>query len=133
MAAAALRPARLAAARLVGASVLYGPFALVSAEVVALYLLVASRFGVNVNELFAGQGIQDYKGFLRMHIAADGTLTDLPDRRSTGAAGGGGPTRTRRAHAPWIEPASNRSSRRLHRGPDRPAPPSQTRVAAQAS
>ena len=33
---------------------------------------------MNVNELFAGQGIQDLKGFLRMHIDADGTLTIYP-------------------------------------------------------
>jgi hypothetical protein len=33
---------------------------------------------VNVNELFAGQGIEDAKCFLRMHIAADGTLTIYP-------------------------------------------------------
>jgi hypothetical protein len=48
------------------------------AEVVALYLLVASRFGINLNEVMAGQSIEDYKGFLRMRIAADGTLTIFP-------------------------------------------------------
>ncbi|HEU5040337.1 MAG TPA: hypothetical protein VFT84_05935, partial [Gemmatimonadales bacterium] len=42
---------------------------------VSLYLLVASRFRVNLNELFAGQGIEDFKSFLRMRIAPDGTLT----------------------------------------------------------
>jgi hypothetical protein len=42
------------------------------------YLLIASQFDVNVNELFAGQGIEDAKSFLRMHIAADGTLTIYP-------------------------------------------------------
>jgi hypothetical protein len=61
------------------AVVTYGPVAaVVSIEVVALYLLVAARLGVNLNELFAGQGIQGYKGFLRMHIDADGTLTVYP-------------------------------------------------------
>jgi hypothetical protein len=50
----------------------------VDAEVVALYLLVASRFGINLNEVMAGQSIEDHKGFLRMHIAADGTLTIYP-------------------------------------------------------
>ena len=44
-------------------------------QLCALYLLVASFFKVNVNELYAGQGIEDAKSFLRMHIAADGTLT----------------------------------------------------------
>ncbi|MCT2583178.1 metallophosphoesterase [Actinophytocola gossypii] len=48
------------------------------AQVVALYLLVASRFGINSNEAFAGQGIEDDKGFLRLHIAPDGTLTVYP-------------------------------------------------------
>jgi hypothetical protein len=61
---------------LVVAAVLYGPvIGFVTAELLSLYLLVASRFDVNVNELFAGQGIEDAKSFLRMHIATDGTLT----------------------------------------------------------
>ena len=47
----------------------------VSTQLCALYLLVASRFKVNVNELYAGQGIEDAKSFLRMHIERDGTLT----------------------------------------------------------
>jgi hypothetical protein len=50
----------------------------VDAQLVALYLLVASRFGINSNEAFAGQGIEDHKGFLRLHIAQDGTLTVYP-------------------------------------------------------
>ena len=45
---------------------------------VALYLLVAGSFGVNVNELFAGQGIEDSKSFLRFRIDPDGTLTIYP-------------------------------------------------------
>jgi hypothetical protein len=48
---------------------------LLSSQVFAAYLLVASAFDVNVNELFAGQGITDYKSFLKLHIGADGTLT----------------------------------------------------------
>lgn len=48
------------------------------AEVVAGYLLIASRFGINVNEVFAGQSIEDHKGFLRLHIDAEGTLTIYP-------------------------------------------------------
>jgi hypothetical protein len=89
---------------IIAATTLYGPvLAVASAEVVALYLLVASRFGVNVNELFAGQGIQGFKGFLRMHIDRDGSLTIYPVgldaagkrwRANPAAAG----------HAPWIEP-----------------------------
>ena len=50
----------------------------VDAQLVALYLLIASRFGINSNEAFAGQGIEDHKGFLRLHIGTDGTLTVYP-------------------------------------------------------
>ncbi|KUL32410.1 metallophosphoesterase [Actinoplanes awajinensis] len=61
------------------AAILYGPaIAILSTQLVALYLLVASTFDVNLNELYAGQGIEDAKSFLRMHIAADGTLTIHP-------------------------------------------------------
>ena len=61
---------------LVVAAVVYGPIiGFVATQLVALYMLVASFYNVNVNELFAGQGIEDAKNFLRMHIAADGTLT----------------------------------------------------------
>jgi hypothetical protein len=88
------------------ATVLYGPVAgLAAAEVVALYLVIAAQFGVNLNELFAGQGIEGYKGFLRMHIAADGTLmlyaigVDRVPRRWR--ANPNAP-----ASAPWFEPAN---------------------------
>ncbi len=82
----------------------YGPVAaVVSAEVVALYLLFASRFGVNVNELFAGQGIEGYKGFLRLHIDATGGLTIYPV--GLDAVGRGWRARPNApTHAPWAEP-----------------------------
>ncbi|CAM3888185.1 metallophosphoesterase [Kibdelosporangium persicum] len=48
------------------------------AELVALYLLVASRWDINTNEAFAGQGIEDYKSFLRMHITRTGELEIYP-------------------------------------------------------
>jgi hypothetical protein len=61
---------------LVVAAVVYGPLiGFVATQLFSLYLLVASFFDVNVNELFAGQGIEDAKSFLRMHITPDGTLT----------------------------------------------------------
>jgi hypothetical protein len=64
---------------LVVAIVLYLPvIGFVATQLCALYLLVASRFKVNVNELYAGQGIEDAKSFLRMHIEPDGTLTIYP-------------------------------------------------------
>ncbi|MFY1685564.1 metallophosphoesterase family protein [Micromonospora sp. WMMD730] len=63
----------------VAAAVVYGPvIGLVATQLVAAYLLVAGAFGVNVNELFAGQGIEDSKSFLRMRIDPDGTLTVYP-------------------------------------------------------
>jgi hypothetical protein len=86
------------------AAVLYGPVAgVVACELVAVYLLVASTFHVNVNELFAGQGIEDSKIFLRLHIGRDGGLTIYPialDRVShSWRANPDGA-----ADAPWIEP-----------------------------
>jgi hypothetical protein len=65
---------------LVVAAVVYGPIiGFLSTQLMALYLLIAGLwFDVNVNELFAGQGIEDAKSFLRMHIATDGTLTIHP-------------------------------------------------------
>ena len=64
---------------LVVAVVLYLPvIGFVSTQLCALYLLVASFFKVNVNELYAGQGIEDAKSFLRLHIDSDGTLTVYP-------------------------------------------------------
>jgi hypothetical protein len=64
---------------LVVAVVIYLPvIGFVATQLCALYLLVASSFKVNVNELYAGQGIEDAKSFLRMHIGSDGTLTVYP-------------------------------------------------------
>lgn len=87
------------------AAVLYGPLiAVVATQLLALYLLVASSFNVNLNELYAGQGIEDAKSFLRMHIDQEGTLTihplgvDRVCRRWTADPGG-------EAHAPWLKPA----------------------------
>ncbi|HEV7649638.1 MAG TPA: metallophosphoesterase [Actinophytocola sp.] len=48
------------------------------AEIVALYLLLVSRAGINFNEVFAAQSLEDHKGFLRLHIDGDGTLTIYP-------------------------------------------------------
>jgi uncharacterized membrane protein SirB2 len=58
---------------------IYAPvIAVLDSWIVSLYLVVASRFQVNVNELYAGLGIEDLKSFLRLHIAADGSLTIYP-------------------------------------------------------
>jgi hypothetical protein len=89
---------------LVGAFLLYLPVAgLVSTELVCLYLWIAGFFRVNLNELFAGQGIIDAKSFLRMRIGTDGALTVVPV---------GVPRVCRRwaaqpdapAHRPWFAP-----------------------------
>lgn len=51
---------------------------LLSSQIVGLYLIIAGAVRVNVNELFAGQGIADLKCFLRLHIGRDGILTVYP-------------------------------------------------------
>jgi hypothetical protein len=57
----------------------YGPLiAIASTQLLAFYLLIGARFDVNLNELYAGQGVEHAKSFLRMHIRADGTLTIHP-------------------------------------------------------
>ncbi|MGH8775641.1 MAG: metallophosphoesterase [Jiangellaceae bacterium] len=61
------------------ALLVYAPVvAVLDAWIVSAYLLVSSRFQVNVNELYAGMGIEDHKSFLRLHIGADGSLTLYP-------------------------------------------------------
>ena len=61
------------------AFVLYAPVvAVLDCWIVGIYLAIASRFQVNVNELYAGLGIEDHKSFLRLHIAGDGSLTVYP-------------------------------------------------------
>ncbi|GAB7040850.1 MULTISPECIES: metallophosphoesterase family protein [Catenuloplanes] len=92
--------------QVVTAAVVYGPVAgFLGTELLALYLVIANFFTVNVNELFAGQGIDDAKSFLRMHLAADGTLTVYPIALRTvnrrWAAAPDAPE-----HSPWIVPAT---------------------------
>jgi hypothetical protein len=50
----------------------------VAALLTGIYLTVASQFDVNLNEVFAGQSIEDYKGFLRLRVDAAGDLTIYP-------------------------------------------------------
>ncbi|HET9518720.1 MAG TPA: metallophosphoesterase, partial [Actinoplanes sp.] len=90
---------------LVGAAVAYGPLiGFLATQLAAAYLLVASWFKVNVNELFAGQGIEGSKCFLRMRVAADGTLTIYPvgvDRISKRWT----PDPDGPPDSPWLKPA----------------------------
>jgi hypothetical protein len=51
---------------------------LVGPLMVAAYLIFADLFGVNTDDLFSAQAIGDYKSFLRIRIAPDGTLTVFP-------------------------------------------------------
>ncbi len=86
------------------ALVVYGPVvAVLDCWIVGAYLLVASPFQVNVNELYAGLGIEDHKSFLRLHIGADGSLTIYPvavDR--VGRRWRADPDAD--AEAPWVVP-----------------------------
>ncbi|MBL7260981.1 metallophosphoesterase [Actinoplanes sp. LDG1-01] len=98
---------------LVVAAVVYGPvIGFLATQLTALYLLLASYAGVNVNELFAGQGIEDHKSFLRMHIATDGSLTIHPIavdkicRKWT-------PDPDGPADGPWLHPAEPLTPRRI--------------------
>lgn len=57
---------------------LAGVGSLLGSWLVALYLLVADRFKMNTNELFASQHIEGFNNFVRMHVGADGALTLYP-------------------------------------------------------
>jgi Calcineurin-like phosphoesterase len=66
----------------VGVVATVGVAALVSGWLAGLllgvWMIVVSRFQVNVLDLFAAQSIEDYKGFLRLRIDPDGSLTVYP-------------------------------------------------------
>jgi hypothetical protein len=91
---------------LLAAALLYLPVAgLVATQLVAAYLLVGSAFGINVNELFAAQGIEDGKSFLRMHIGSDGALTIYPVGVDPVCQEWVADPETTRPDASWIVPA----------------------------
>ncbi|MCG8919207.1 metallophosphoesterase [Actinokineospora sp. PR83] len=86
---------------LVGTPVVIG---LIDAELVALYLMVVSRFGINLNEVMAGQSIETHKGFLRLRIDAGGALTIHPVRLDRiGRRWSANPDGAE--HEPWLLPA----------------------------
>jgi hypothetical protein len=67
------------------------------------YLALASQFDVNLNEAFAGQSIEDYKGFVRMRIAPSGQLSIYPIKVAhVCRAWQADPSGT--ADAPWLRP-----------------------------
>lgn len=86
------------------AFVIYLPVVgIIDTWLVAAYLLVASRFGVNNTELAAGLCIDDYKCFLRMRLGADGAVTVYPvGIRRVGRRWRANPDAP--AAAPWIVP-----------------------------
>ena len=59
-------------------AILAVPGGLAGSLLMAFYLFVADHFSCNANELFAAQRIEDYKCFLRLHLAGDGSLTVYP-------------------------------------------------------
>ena len=55
-----------------------------------VYLYLAGRFGVHLNEVFSAQSIEDHKGFLRMHMRPDGAVTCTRSRSRRCATSGTG-------------------------------------------
>jgi len=89
------------------AVVIYLPVSgLVATELFCLYLMLAGRIGVNLNELFAGQSIVDSKGFLRLHFERDGSLTVYPIAIDRVSRHWVARPDAQRPSDPWIEPTS---------------------------
>ncbi len=88
----------------------------------AAYLMVADRFGLNGNELFAAQRNRDYRCFVQVHLDETGGVTVYPvgltrtSRRRTLRRSGAG-------NEPWFEPADQPPAPRLIEGPIRIEPP----------
>jgi hypothetical protein len=91
----------LAAAVVVVTFVLVG---LLASLLTGVYLVIASRFDVNLNEAFAGQSIEDLKGFLRLHIGAGGDLTVFPVKLPK-VCHDWQPDRAGEPGEPWLRPA----------------------------
>ena len=67
------------AAEAFSGALMFGSGALVGSFLMGLYLLVSLNvFGRHSNEAFSALRIEDYKNFLRLHIAKDGSLTIFP-------------------------------------------------------
>ena len=64
---------------LLSAGLIFAGGWVVGSVIMGLYLLISLNvFGRHSEEAFSALRIQDYKNFLRMHIASDGTLTIYP-------------------------------------------------------
>jgi 3',5'-cyclic AMP phosphodiesterase CpdA len=87
---------------LLSGALTFGGGWIVGSAVMGLYLLVSLNvFGRHSEEAFSALAIQDFKNFLRIHVAADGTVTIFPVRidrvprrwRERAAAQAGNPSR----------------------------------------
>lgn len=90
---------------------------LLGSWLVALYLLVADRFTMNTNELFAAQHIEGFNNFLRMHVGADGALTLYPVAIEQAATWRFQPEGN--DEDPWFEPVGETPDPRLIEQPIR--------------
>jgi hypothetical protein len=67
------------AAEAFSGTLMFGAGALVGSFLMGAYLLISLNvFGRHSNEAFSSLRIEDYKNFLRLHIAKDGSLTIFP-------------------------------------------------------
>jgi len=101
-------PAAAAVGHLLG-SLIY------AAVLVVLHVGLGARAPEHANEVFASQGIKDYKNFLRLHVGRDGRLTVYPlgvDHvpRAWRYKGRG-------TSDPWFEPVDREAQARLIDGP----------------
>ena len=74
-----LLPTRPFLRAVVSAAIVFGGGWIVGSAVMGLYLLVSLNvFGRHGEQAFAALRVEDFKNFLRLHIASDGTLTIYP-------------------------------------------------------
>ena len=74
-----LVPGQLFTRFLVSGALVFAGGWIVGSTVMGLYLLVSLNvFGRHGEEAFAALKIEDFKNFLRLHIARDGSLTIYP-------------------------------------------------------
>ena len=83
---------------------------LINPTIFGTYLLIALNiFGIHWNEAFSSLRIEDYKGFLRLKIDPDGTLTVYPIVVEHVARSDGGELLPRLVEGPIELPATPQS------------------------
>jgi hypothetical protein len=82
--------------------------------------LIADRFNMNTNELFAAQHIEGFNNFVRMHVGADGALTLYPVAIEQAARWRFQPDGA--DEDPWFEPVAEAPESRLIEQPIRLEP-----------